>query len=184
MKSFTDISVDLETYGKEPGCVILEVAFVAFDRRNPDRKTVGVSVFPDIAEQVNMGMKIDHDTLAWWANNNPAAWKRQMDAMRYPVDECIHMLTFFVRNHCNADTVLAWAKGSHFDFPILRTMMPDPWHFRNIHDLRTLALAFPYQAESMDDRDEAKYPRHHGLEDAMYQAMEIQHLCSMIATVE
>lgn len=180
MKAFTDVSLDLETYGTEPGCVILEVAITAFDRKNKDRKMASIHRFPSISEQIESGFKIDHDTVKWWSSQ-PAKWERQTNAERYPVDECVHDLIKFVQDYTNPETVLAWAKGSHFDFPILRTIMPDVWSFRNIHDLRTLSLAFPF----VDlDRDTDKYPTHHGLEDSQFQAMEVQALCSMIVTDE
>lgn len=180
MKAFTDVSVDIETYGTEPGCVILEVAITAFDRKNKARAMASIHRFPSIIEQVESGFKIDHDTVTWWASQ-PAKWERQTQAERYTVDECVHDLLKFVRDYTNPETVLAWAKGSHFDFPILRTIMPDPWGFRSIHDLRTLSLAFPH---GVIDRDTEKFPTHHGLEDSQFQAMEVQALCSMIVTDE
>lgn len=181
MKSYTDVSVDLETYGTEPGCVILEVAFTAFDRRNPGRSMAPIHRFLNIQEQVEMGFKINHDTVTWWASQ-PDKWARQNSAERYPVDECVHDLIKFIHDYTNPQEVLVWAKGSHFDLPILRTIMPDPWHFRNIHDLRTLAFAFPFSNRL--DRDTEKFPTHHGLEDSLFQAMEVQALCSMIVTGE
>ena len=181
MKAYTDLSVDIETYGTEPGCVILEVGITAFDRKNKLRVMASIHRFPSIEEQVESGFKINHQTVRWWAENHPDQWGRQVRAERYSVDECVHDLLKFVRDYTNPETVLAWAKGSHFDFPILRTIMPDPWHFRNIHDLRTLSFAFPHEGL---DRDTEKYPTHHGLEDSQFQAMEVQQLCSMIGTDE
>jgi hypothetical protein len=179
MKSFTDISLDLETYGTEPGCVILEIAMVAFDRHNRTRTPFTFHIFPNLDEQVEMGFKINHQTVRWWIDNCPDQWRRQMDAERYPVDQCAHGVTRFVETHTQPESVLVWAKGAHFDLPILRTLVKDPWHFRNIHDLRTLSLAFPHEGL---DRDVTKYPTHQGLEDALFQAMEVQELCSMIVT--
>ena len=181
MKSFTDISVDLETYGKEPGCVILEVAFVAFDRYNKHRTPRPFNVFPSIEEQLDLGFKIDHDTLIWWTRGNPEAFQRQLNAERVSIEEAAHELNWFVANHCNSESLLVWAKGSHFDFPILQTILKAPWHFRNVHDLRTLAFALPHVGRL--ERG-ANYRSHYALDDAMFQAMEIQNLCSMIVTGE
>lgn len=180
MKKYPDISVDLETYGTEPGCVILEVGMTAFDCRSK-RVMTSIHRFPLIEEQVSMGFKINHDTVQWWASQ-PDKWSRQNNALRYPVDECVHDLVKFVHDHTDPATVRVWAKGSHFDLPILRTIMPDPWHFRNIHDLRTLAFAFPFGDDL--DRDTEKFPTHQGLEDSIFQAMEVIELCSMIETGE
>lgn len=180
MKSFTDVSVDLETYGTEPGCVILEVAFVVFDRLQPDRSMKTINLFPSIDEQLELGFKMNHDTLTWWMRENREGWDRQLNAERISLEETAAALTEFIHNHVRPADVLVWAKGSHFDFPILRTIMAEPWGFRNIHDLRTLQLALPLVQRL--ERDVTKFIPHHGLDDAMFQAMEIQKLCSMIET--
>jgi hypothetical protein len=178
MKRFTDMSCDLETYGTAPGFVILEVAFTFFDRHR-DRKMNTVTVFPDIGEQQDMGFKIDQKTVEWWGQH-PTAYKRQMKADRLPIDQCVQLLHSAWLDNARSST-LVWAKGTHFDFPILRQIMDEPWGFRNIHDLRTLLLCVD-EKQAMGISVHNPMP-HSGVEDAIAQSKEITKLCSIIGTV-
>lgn len=174
MKTFPDLMIDLETYGTAPGCVILEVALVAFDR-NSNRQVAGVSLFPDITQQQSMGFTIDNDTMRFWMDN-PEAWKYQLNAQRESVEAVTAGVLKFWEDHCHIDKTLVWAKGTHFDLPILRTIVREPWSFRNIHDMRTLKLV-----SKSDIVVKSKRP-HEGLADAIAQAEEVTKICSTIGT--
>jgi hypothetical protein len=174
MKTFPDLMVDLETYGTAPGCVILEVALVAFDR-NSDRRIAYDSFFPDITEQQSMGFTIDNETMKFWADNQEA-WTNQLQAMREPVATVVGRINAFWNDHCHVDKTVVWAKGTPFDFPILRTILKDPWSFRNIHDMRTLKFV------SKSDIVVKSTKPHFGLMDAIAQAQEVRQICSTIGT--
>jgi hypothetical protein len=175
MKSFTDLSLDIETYGTEPGCVILEIGLAAFSRYSPHRAMMTKAIYPSIDEQQQMGMKINSKTVQWWSNH-PEAHKKQMEAERIPVADAVEQVHRFFRDCCNEET-LVWAKGTHFDLPILRVICPDVWSFRNIHDLRTLKLVVK------DPPSVAPLLAHSGVDDAVAQSREIQEICSMIDRV-
>lgn len=179
MKRFTDMSCDLETYGTKPGYVILEVAFCFFDRHRK-RRMATISVFPDVDEQVDMGFKIDPKTVEWWSLH-PQAYDRQMKAKRLPVQQCTQLLHTAWDDHAMQEDTLVWAKGSHFDFPILRQIMEEPWHFRNIHDQRTLSLCLG-MGDYMGISVYNSMP-HSGQADAIAQSEEIMEACSIIGTV-
>ena len=174
MKTFPDLMIDLETYGISPGCVILEIALVAFDR-NSNRLPIGCSFFPDVTQQQSMGFTIDNDTMRFWMDN-PEAWKYQLDAHRESVETVTGGILQFWEDHCHIDKTLVWAKGTHFDLPILRTIVKEPWSFRNIHDMRTLKLV------SKSDIIVKPLHPHQGLSDAMAQAKKVTQICSIIGT--
>lgn len=174
MKTFPDAMIDLETYGTKPGCVILEVAIVAFDR-NSDRRMIAQSFFPSITEQQQMGLIIDPDTLNFWAGNKEA-WDYQLQQDRTSVAETVQDMLKFWHDHCSDEKTLVWAKGTPFDISILRTIMEEPWSFRNVHDMRTLKLV-----SKSDITVKSELP-HQGLADAVAQAKEVRMLCSTIGT--
>jgi hypothetical protein len=59
-----NVMVDIETLGTEPGCVVLSIGAVAFD------KEMGfVEDFYEVINTVDSfseGLTYDNDTLAWW----------------------------------------------------------------------------------------------------------------------
>lgn len=175
MKTYTDLMLDTETYGTEPGCVILEVALVAFDRYSPHRSMKQLVLFPDKMEQIDAGFKIDSATLDFWMEY-PEAHDRQRQAQRIPLDEVQEQLNKFYGDHCNGDSLI-WAKGSPFDFPMLRSICKEPWGFRNVHDLRTLKLV------SKNHQTFVPTMPHSGIDDAVAQAREVQAICSTIDRV-
>jgi hypothetical protein len=178
MKRFPAISLDLETYGTEPGCVILEIGITMFDPMR-DRQKATTSVFPNIEEQQGMGLQINMDTMRWW-DTQPEAYERQKNAARVPVASAVNAATGFITDHCNLAEVEVWAKGSHFDLPILRVLMRDVWHFRNIHDLRTLKYAAELGGFNAPNPEPNPLP-HSGWHDSIHQADEVRLLCSTIA---
>lgn len=174
MKTFPDLMIDLETYGTSPGCVILEVALVAFDR-NSNRAMAGMTFFPDITQQQSMGFTIDNETMQFWSQNRDA-WDYQLNQPRDSVETVTAGILRFWEDHCHINKTLVWAKGTHFDLPILRTIVKEPWSFRNIHDMRTLKLV------SKSDIVVKSEKPHEGLADAFAQAKEVVQLCSTIGT--
>lgn len=173
MKSYTDLMVDLETLGTEPGCVILEIGLCAFNRHNSGRAWQAISIFPSIEEQTSLGMKIDYNTMNWWLEH-PEAHEVQKSAARVPMADAQAQLVNFWTGFCNKESYI-WAKGTPFDISILRTIIMEPWGFRQIHDLRTLKLIYPDWPGS-----EMRLIDHVGRYDAMKQAEEVQWICSML----
>lgn len=174
MKNYTDLMIDLETLSTNANATILEIGWCFFDRKDRWRTLWSWSWFPDLNEQAEMGFQVDTDTIAWW-QSQPEAYRRQQEAERQSVVNVVkHMMDCW--NGLGTEETLVWAKGTHFDLPILRKLFPEPWGFRNIHDLRTLKLIAGPHVET----PAKNLMPHSAIEDAVYQAREVIHLCSTI----
>lgn len=176
MKPYTDLMIDLETLGTSSDAVILQIGWVFFDRDNASRTFFSRGWYPDINEQVNMGFQIDIRTMEWWMQQNSEEYRVQQQANRLPVDQVVAEM-IDIWNSAGREYTNVWAKGTHFDLPILRKILPEPWHFRNIHDLRTLKLAGEMRRIDVTQTNDRP---HDAVHDAEAQAMEVVALCSTI----
>lgn len=174
MKPYTDLMIDLETLDVGFNAVILQIGWCFFDRDRVDRAVHSQGWYPDLDEQMKMGRSISLDTINWWHQQD--GYDSQMAASRQFMDEIIHEMTGLWNGAADMNTHV-WAKGTSFDIGIWRTMLPEYWDFRKVHDLRTLKLV----GERMGVI--AKQPNadpHDAVSDAETQAMEVQAICSIL----
>lgn len=177
MKPYTDMMMDLETLSTNTNAVILQVGWVFFDRNSPGRKMFSRGWYPDIEEQQAMGFQIDISTLEWWMQEHAEEYRVQQHANRLPADQIAYEMRSIWESAGN-DGTQVWAKGTHFDFPIYRKLFPELWHFRFIHDLRTLKLAGEMRRIDVETHN---HRPHDAVADAETQAKEVQALCSTIS---
>jgi len=168
MTRYTDLMVDLETLGKKPGCCLLEIGLCAFSLGGDPSDMVTGSIFPDVVEQMSLGGEVEVDTLRWWATK-PEALDIQWNALRIPVADAQDMLTQFFGEYCDPQARV-WAKGTHFDLPLLTHWYTEPWHFRNIHELRTVLML-----SGNDSKIAQTGTAHSGMDDAHSQALWLVH---------
>ena len=166
---FTDLMVDLETLDTKPSAIILQIGWTFFNI-NGDRRHRNWGWHPNIDEQKELGATSSIDTQSWWMENAPEGWKRQVIADRQGLSEVFHEMTQ-VWEGCADENTRVWAKGTHFDLPILKKFFPEPWGFRNIHDLRTLKLIGTLFDFEWDVKNE---DAHNAVSDAEHQAKEAQ----------
>jgi len=123
-----NIMLDLETLGTRPGCKILSIGAVAFDKTGlGDQFYTSV----DPAEQVDVGLHDDPDTHAWWAKQSAAARK----VFTEPKIEVVQALTdfrLFCARHAAPKFLRLWGNGADFDNPILGAVyhafkVQQPW---------------------------------------------------------
>lgn len=156
----THIMTDIETLGTRPGAVILSVAMVRFT----DEAHFSLNLA--VQEQQALGMEIDTDTLAWWGQQDPAAWAL---ATQNPVTLAVGLRYIAEWLAWAGPDPLIWCHGATFDAPLLeelyrRDKRTCPWKFWSVRDTRTL-----YDLASINVKDYAVPPPHVALNDAIGQ---------------
>lgn len=134
------IMIDIETLGRKPGCVVLEVGIVAISGETGkpyDRFSVSTSVSIKLQEN----RTIEADTLVWWMAH-PAAWaeicKGQINA---PSPVCVaKSLAKFIEDIAPDEV---WSNSPTFDCAIMRDFLEQygqvvPWEYWKERDFRTV----------------------------------------------
>lgn len=166
----TDVMLDLETWGTEPGCAIRSIGAVAFDP--------GLSAAPNETFYVNIsdascervGLIKDAATIAWWEQHLDAALALQFEQ----VPLYIAAMAFCgwwrsVEGKC------VWSHGANFDEPVWRVAskavgVSVPWNYRDVRDTRTLYALSGFDPKSVP----AVGTLHNARDDAVTQALAVQ----------
>lgn len=185
----TDVSLDLETLGTDPGSVVTQIGAVAFNANDTQAAKSGTLIRIDPQSALDAGMKVSWATLKWWMNQSEAARSSTVSA------ENIHklgtaLITF--GDWLMEETVLGskdpderaqfriWGYGCSFDCVLIEEAfryanLPVPWSFRSHYDLRTLKKlceALPRMTPMFNwPKPEVE---HDALSDAFAQAEAIQ----------
>lgn len=168
-----NLMIDIETLGRTPNAVIIEIAAVQF---NPRTGQTGKSINLQIDQQscVDLGLQIDEDTVEWWSNQKHHYQWRITNPIHLKV--ALIQLTDFIKQSVGEDGQV-WANGTDFDIAILRNaydkcQMDFPYPYYNSRDVRTISKMYPHI------RDEyAREGAHDPLADCLYQ---IGYLCQTL----
>lgn len=168
-----DVMIDLETLGTRPGCAILSIGAVMFDRH-------AGALGPEFETVVNRkscakhGLFEEASTLAWWDRQSPEARKvlAAAEVAENGLGGALVMLSGFLQKFGKKD-LRVWGCGSDFDIGILThcyavVKQPLPWMFWNSRCLRTLRDVAPPSHEPERKNGVA----HTAIDDARNQARE------------
>jgi hypothetical protein len=178
-----DISLDIETLGAKPGCVILSIGAVAFDPLTlPDSTLQAAHMFYrnlTIFDQLMLGLVIDPETVKWWQGQDEEAHYAIENEKSVPL---VTALSDFAEWFVNLErTGRVWAKSPQFDCSILEHAaevlgVKMPWNFRDLCDVRTIAGAAKLVGRILPSPPpEPKGPVHNALVDARYQSELVQY---------
>lgn len=170
-----DVMIDIETLGRKPGCPILSIGAVYFDRNSDD---LGQSMLVKVSLEdcVNCGFQMDPSTIKWWMEQSDSARAEAFSGTTTLKQALTGLRNFLVHD------ALVWGNGATFDISILELAynllgMEVPWKFLNIRDCRTV--------EDLSPLDRSSFPRqgthHSALDDAVYQA---QYISAMIRSLK
>src|SRR5690242_10125798 len=175
----TDIMIDLETLGLQPGCVLLSVGAAAFNLWEPNSLGDTFHCNVNRTSCVTLGMFIDKDTELWWSQQSEEAraglWTPQ------PVDLSIALYHFFGWIDKHGSNVRVWSHGAGFDLPLIhdaarRVGFRVPWSFRNERDTRTLfhmaRNLLPWE-QFKTIMEQKSGVHHHAKDDAVTQAEQV-----------
>lgn len=164
-----DVMLDLETLATTPDCVILTFGAVKFDPFDGTKPMdQGIYFRVNVDQQIELGRRVDDDTVAWWGRQNDAVREEALgEHDRVELEEFARQLNKFIAN-----ATRVWAQGPTFDIVILENLYrqlgkPTPWQFYKIRDSRTLLKALG------DDREPGEL-LHNALADCVSQAQAIQ----------
>jgi hypothetical protein len=179
---YTDLSVDLETLGTEPGCVITQIGLCAFNSRD-----VGASVKSaylirvDPQSCLDLGMHVSWSTISWWLRQEEAARMFMAEAGGAPLSVALSHAGNFMAEHFDLKEFKIWGHGATFDVSLLNEAyrlckLPVPWAFRNVRDTRTLIDLRPCDGAWRKVEGTA----HNAADDALAQAEWVQRCIARI----
>ncbi len=159
------LMIDIETLGQGPDSVVLSCGAVSF---NKDGITDKKEWFLNPQQQLDLGRKINYDTLVWWNKQSEAAraifhQNNQVDLTYF----CRELATFFTTNCGNGGKI--WGNGASFDIPIIESLFASavsyrvPWIFWDHRCFRTVKNMFPLDVPF-------EGTKHGALPDAIHQA--------------
>ncbi len=175
------IMFDTETLGTSSSSVILSIAAVEFDDKNLGRR---FHQRISIDSCLKHGLTVDGNTIEWWMEQSAEA-RDIFKRTSLPLDRVLIDLAMWL-DWSEVDEV--WANGSDFDFPIIANAFKaigagnPPWPYFKIRDFRTIKKM--YAKDVADAAMVVPLVRHDALEDAIAQAMTLQHLLASGETLQ
>lgn len=127
-----DLMIDIETGGKKPGCIVLSIGAVYFDRRG----NTGDRFYASMGFNAMPYGHTCPDTMKWWSEQSEQARADAFGGTEDPRDVA-QRFAKFIKPDC-----LPWGNGSVFDITILEAWFDAvgvqcPWKFWNVRDVRT-----------------------------------------------
>lgn len=175
--------LDLETLALSPKAVVTQIGFALFDLE-PSSGAIGGIIergcfFLNPEDQINnFGREVNWSTVAWWLTQEEAARKQMAELGEFTRAVLEKFNIIF-----SSDIKNVWGNGSHFDIPIMESLLQDfgfktPWHYRAPKDCRTLAMLVP---EDKKDLVQVKNPiKHSAMHDAIAQAKWMQNCYALV----
>ena len=176
----TDVMVDLETWGKEPGCAIRSVGAAVFDRLTdaPVVDTFYRNV--DTWSCLDVRLHVDRGTRDWWARQSDEA-RAKLKEDPLPLADVVQAFHAWVFRVAGRDATV-WGQGAGFDPPIWEHAaravgQPPPWKFWNVRDTRTV-----YDLAGFDPKSLVREGTYHGaLDDALHQVRCVRAAVSLLS---
>ena len=163
------IMIDLETLGTVASAVILSVGAVKFDLESDKIDDCGFYASASVESNLNLGRRIQEDTLLWWLKQDAAAQKVFHEA-KTTLTAALSDLSDWI----GSDDYTIWSNGADFDLPMLahaysQVGIETPWKFWNSRCFRT----YKNLPGARDIRVQAGV-KHNALSDAYSQAVTVQ----------
>jgi hypothetical protein len=187
------VMIDLETLGTRVNAQIVQIGAVAFEAKSGGRigEKTGFNVFVRIQDGAGT---IDHDTIAWWLEQDNGARMGLSQGLKsescMPIHLALDSLAQWPHNVLGMangwdDIEGVWSHGATFDIAILTAAYAGilgaqpPWHYRLPRDTRTL-----FWAATGDPKppvvDTTGTTQHNALDDAVIQAQQVQKVLGKI----
>lgn len=180
-----DVVIDLETFGREPGCMVLEIGAAYLE---PHRGVVKhFSAHLSLEDQRSLGLEMDPATVLWWMGQEDA---RQNVLKGHGPEDCesealgtgLGRFAAWLQDAAATGNreLRVWGNGASFDCGILAAVyraagIEAPWKFWEERDLRTI---WELHGRAQLDRDPGT--AHSGRFDAIHELAQL-HLALRVA---
>lgn len=147
MSTVTDITVDIETLGTQPGCPIIQIGYCGFDAYDTSFTPLISGAYRIPLSAIQGKDKIDGDTLDWWFNQSASAVAELLSnvgTLSATKPSEVSMLIAFAQDITpHAQQANLWGNSHSFDLVLIeaalaRHGMEKHWNFRNERCYRTL----------------------------------------------
>lgn len=172
-----EIMLDLESLGTTPGCAILQIGAVAFDRETfSTQHSPPFECTITTASSEAAGFTASPSTAAWWATQPDDARRAVFNpASAMAISPALSAFrSWWNEIAVGVDDLVLWTQGN-FDAPILAEALSKfaisaPWKFWNVRDTRTAydALLGPDGHKLIKNLPRTA-PAHTALGDAVHQ---------------
>ena len=142
------IHIDLETWGKKPGCAIRSIGASVWDNTTGKRVLYAPLFYVNVCKKscFDKGLTFDADTVRWWEKQGEEAQKA-LEPHQVSLTEALDRLRRYVTEveTLVGDNVEVWGNGKEFDISILEACYAvihqrAPWPFWASADVRTAVL--------------------------------------------
>lgn len=149
---YTDIMIDIETVGRDPGCGIIQIAAVPFNMNTGaiSKNTFKMSINLDHQLKSGKGFTYSSNTYKWWMKENPNLFKK-LSKSKNTYNQVGKEFQKWFKSLKDNQKIRVWGNSNRFDIGII-----DGWYRKAIgfkfqpfwntwleRDVRTLAMLAP-----------------------------------------
>ena len=190
------IQIDLETWGKKPGCAIRSIGASLWDNMTgqPVELDAGNKFYVNVCKKscFDKGLTFDADTVRWWEQQGDAA-KAALEDNQIDITRALSELRAWYHAviHTHGRHVSVWGKGKEFDVSILESCYAAirqraPWPFWDSADVRTVVLIGQMLGIDVKGAKSFNGTPHYALDDSLHQGgytAETLHLIKQVFDV-
>ena len=188
------IQIDLETWGKKPGCAIRSIGASVWDNMTGQQVPGSPTFYVNVCKKscFDKGLTFDADTVRWWEHQGDAA-KAALDDNQMDITRALSELRAWYNAviHTHGRHVSVWGNGKEFDVSILEACyaavhQPAPWPFWASADVRTVVLLGQMLGIDVKGTKSFNGTPHYALDDSLHQGgytAETMHLIKQVFDV-
>lgn len=188
------IQIDLETWGKKPGCAIRSIGASVWDNMTGQQVPWSPTFYANVCKKscFDKGLTFDADTVQWWDKQGDAA-KAALEVDQVSLTQALNDLRCWYGHVINAHgySVSVWGNGKEFDVSILESCYAAihqraPWPFWASADVRTVVLIGQMLGIDVKGAKPFNGTPHYALDDSLHQGgytAETLHLIKQVFDV-
>lgn len=171
------IQIDLETWGKKPGCAIRSIGASVWDNMTGQQVPGSTSFYVNVCKKscFDKGLTFDADTVRWWEQQGDVA-KVALEDNQMDITRALSELRAWYHAviHTHGRHASVWGNGKEFDVSILEACyaavhQPAPWPFWASADVRTVVLLGQMLGINVKGAKPFNGTPHYALDDSLHQ---------------
>lgn len=175
MKKYNHVSVDIESLGTKPGCIVLSIGVAGFDLKRKPVRLLDVRI--DVLDSLFIGLEADEATLTWWRGQSREAKAALSYGEAQRAAEAVRELIEVIEARAT-DDLRVWMKGPSFDGVLLgalaeRVGLELPWQYWSERCVRTICEGVPEPVRGDGN------VHHSAVDDALHQAAWVRKALAM-----